>query len=93
MFLTEKLDDTITYQGITFHLDMSFDNILLLTEVLDAPELDRIEKVVIGLENLIDDQEALEQLSIIEQDMLLMAILKDKLGFISNHEETDGEQA
>ena len=92
MFLTEKLDDTITYQGITFHLDMSFDNILHLTEVLDAEDLDEFERVVIALENLITNEEELKELSFEEQHMLLMAILRDKLGFISDLEENTSEQ-
>ena len=91
MFLTQELDDTIEFENKTFEIDMSFDNILRLTELLEDKELQEFEKIIIAIEMLvIDDVEDMDFFTLYN---LFMAILKDKLGFISDEQQEGSEQA
>lgn len=51
--LAYPIDDTVEIDGITYKIDMSFDNILRLYDMLNDDELDDISQVLIGLEMLL----------------------------------------
>lgn len=51
--LAYPIDDTVEIDGITYKIDMSFDNILRLYDMLNDKELDDITQVVTGLEMLL----------------------------------------
>ncbi|XQY90640.1 Gp15 family bacteriophage protein [Metabacillus sp. HB246100] len=53
MNLTENLEDCFEYEGKVFHLDMSFDNILKLLEMLEDDLFEKEEKLFIFLEMMI----------------------------------------
>ncbi|MCC2250083.1 bacteriophage Gp15 family protein [Virgibacillus sp. AGTR] len=93
MFLTEQLKDTCTYQGIQLELDLTFDNILFFLEMLKDKELHIIEKILIGLEMLIENFEDIENLALEEKIDLYIYILENELDFVrkdQNDQENQG---
>lgn len=55
-FLTESFDDSFVYNGKVYHVDMTFDNILLLFEMFNDKLLNDDEKPLIALEMLIQEK-------------------------------------
>lgn len=53
MKLTERIDDTFLFKGVTCTVNMAFDNILLLFEMFDDDNIPEYEKPLLGLEMLI----------------------------------------
>lgn len=53
--LTDQLVDSIEINGKTYSVDMSYDNILRLTEMLNDPELSDEIQILLGIEMLFDD--------------------------------------
>lgn len=54
--LSIQLDDTVLIDGKKYDVDMSYDNILRLLDMLNDKELDDIEQIVLGLQLLLDTQ-------------------------------------
>src|SRR5690606_39689918 len=79
MDLTTGLQDTLKYGPYELKLDMSFDNIILFSEMLEDPTLGDIEKVMIGLEMLLpwDYDPIVKDLNLLEQYELFSQIMKD----------------
>lgn len=51
--LTSTFDDSFEFEGNTLNLDLSFDNVLLMFEMLDDDDLDDAEKMLMALNMLI----------------------------------------
>lgn len=77
MLLTDELDDEIEYGDVILGLDMSYDNILRLYDVLEDEHIDTIEKIEITLEMLIFNFYEVEDLNLEEKYELFKFILKN----------------
>lgn len=51
--LAYPLEDTIEIDDITYQVDMSFDNILRLYDMLNDKELDDVTQILVGIEMLL----------------------------------------
>lgn len=92
MLLTEAIDDTIEWGRYKFHLDMSFDNILRFYQLTNDADFNDIEKIIIGLEILIDDYKKIKNQPIDEQSEIYKFILKEFLDHdLDQSVEGDGE--
>lgn len=60
--LTEVIDDVYTYDGKKYPVDMSFNNILVFTDMWNDKELDVEEKLDLGISLLIDAEFAIPYL-------------------------------
>lgn len=78
MNLAYPLKETAEINGIEYDLDMSFDNILRLFDLLNDNELNDVVKVSIGLEMLIDDR--LEDYTIEERANIFIELFKSVVG-------------
>lgn len=54
--LTDEFQDTFKWKGELFFVDMSFDNILRLFEMFDDKSILQIEKPIIAVQMLIDEE-------------------------------------
>ena len=52
--LAYRFNDSIELQGVQHDIDMSFDNVLRVMEMLDDEDIQPIRKVTMGLEMLLD---------------------------------------
>lgn len=73
--LAYPLDDTVEIDGKTYELNMAFDNILRLIDLIEDKEIDPITKINIGLKMLIDD--TLDEYSIEEKDEIFYSLIKE----------------
>jgi|SRR5690625_512690 len=78
MNLAYPIDDTVEINGKTYVLDMAFDNILRLFELIQDKTLDEVTKVETGLIMLIDD--SLEGTSTKEKAEIFVEIFKNAVG-------------
>ena len=78
MNLAYPLDDTVEINGKTYELDMSFNNILILFDLLQDKTIDDVTKVKKGLFLLIDDE--LEEYDIEERAKIFVEIFKNAVG-------------
>lgn len=73
--LAYPIDDTVEIDGKTYELNMAFDNILRLMDLLEDKEVNPIAKINIGLKMLIDD--TLDDYSIEEKDKIFYSLIKE----------------
>lgn len=73
--LAYPLDDMVEIDGKTYELNMAFDNILRLIDLLEDKEIDPITKINIGLKMLIDD--TLDEYSIEKKDEIFYSLIKE----------------
>jgi Bacteriophage Gp15 protein len=88
--LTSTFEDSFEFEGNTLNLDLSFDNILLLFEMLDDDDLDDFNKILIALQMLIYECE--EYLSEVDFEVLrelFKYILKEFLYMDIDKEEEE----
>lgn len=78
MNLAYPLVDTVEINGKTYELDMSFNNILILFDLLQDKTIDDVTKVKKGLFLLIDDE--LEEYDIEERAKIFVEIFKNAVG-------------
>src|SRR5690625_582214 len=78
MNLAYPLADTVEINGKTYELDMSFNNILILFDLLQDKTIDDVTKVKKGLFLLIDDE--LEEYDIEERAKIFVEIFKNAVG-------------
>lgn len=78
MNLAYPLDDTVEIDGKIYELDMSFNNILILFDLLQDKTIDDVTKVKKGLFLLIDDE--LEEYDIEERAKIFVEIFKNAVG-------------
>lgn len=91
--LTERLDDRFTYKGMVLLVDMAFDNVLRIFELLEDPLFHDYEKVEIALEMLVINYPLIADEHFEVKCKLFLFIAKEFLGvdFIER-ETTDQEQ-
>ncbi|MDM5191135.1 Gp15 family bacteriophage protein [Bacillus hominis] len=77
--LTERENDFYTWHGVRLELNLSFDNIMLLLELLSDEDVDELARITIALQMLIVDNSVLSQLDMERRSMLFMDILKARL--------------
>jgi hypothetical protein len=87
--LTSTFDDVFDYNGIEIRLNLSFDNVLRVFELLDDDLFHDYEKIDIALEILVDNYEYIENFPIVEKHELYVYIFKEFLD-IDFTKETDG---
>ena len=78
MNLAYPLDDTVKIDEKTYELDMAFDNILRLFDLIQDKTIDEITKVETGLIMLIDD--SLEGYSTKEKAEIFVELFKNAIG-------------
>lgn len=90
--LTMPLDeDCFEYREQVYHVDMSFDNVLLLFEMFDDQELYEHEKTFLALQLLINEYEELPLESYEEAFELFKYVLKEFLEIDLDQKSNDGE--
>lgn len=77
--LTSTFDDVFEYNGIEIRLDLAFDNVLRVFELLEDDLFYDYEKIDITLEILVDNYKDIEDLSITEKHALFVYIFKEFL--------------
>ncbi|MED1012127.1 Gp15 family bacteriophage protein [Bacillus mycoides] len=95
--LTERENDFYTWHGVRLELNLSFDNIVLLLELLSDEDIDELARITIALQMLIVDNSVLSQLDIERRSMLFMDILKARLDIdlktlMNNDKKEDGDE-
>src|SRR5690625_7042528 len=92
MNLAYPLDDTVVIDEKTYELDMSFNNILILFDLLQDKTIDDVTKVKKGLFLLIDDE--LEENDIEERAKIFVEIFKNAVGETKKKQlvDLDGNQ-
>jgi len=78
MNLAYPLEDIAEIDGVTYELDMSFDNILRLFDLIKDDSINDIDKVEIGLIMLIKDD--LEQYDIETKAQIFIDLFKSAIG-------------
>lgn len=68
--LTNDLIDSVVYQGKSYKLDFSFDNVIRFYELLDDDEFDDMEKVEMAIEMLFKNPNEIPN----DQDFILKTI-------------------
>lgn len=71
-------DDKVIIDGLEYRLDMSFDNILRLFDLLEDRTIDNVTKIEIGLRMLIDD--TLDNYDIYQKAEIFTEIFKQSIG-------------
>ena len=77
--LTSTFDDEFEYKGTVIHLNLAFDNVLRVFELLEDDTFYDWEKVDIALEILVDNYEDIEDLPINEKFEMYAYIFKEFL--------------
>ncbi|HDR8199938.1 TPA: hypothetical protein QC291_001579 [Bacillus cereus] len=78
--LTDRNRDIYEWSGVSIELNLSFDNILKLTELFDDQDIPKQIKPVIALNMLIVDNMLLTHLDENQKEQLFLNVFKDKLG-------------
>ncbi|MES1048465.1 hypothetical protein FOA24_02930 [Bacillus thuringiensis] len=78
--LTDRNRDIYEWSGVPIELNLSFDNVLKLTELFDDPNIPKQIKPAIALNMLIVDNMLLTQLDENQKEKLFLNVFKDKLG-------------
>lgn len=75
--LAYPLDDTVEINGKTYKIDLSFDNVLRLIDMLSDDELDDVTQINLGLEMLIGTR--LDEYDIFEKEKIFHEIFKNTI--------------
>lgn len=75
--LAYPLDDTVEINGKTYKIDLSFDNVLRLVDMLSDDELDDATQINLGLEMLIGTR--LDEYDIFEKEKIFHEIFKNTI--------------
>jgi hypothetical protein len=78
--LTSTFDDKFEYKGTVIRLNLAFDHVLRVFELLEDDTFYDWEKVDIALEILVENYEDIEELSIDEKFEMYAYIFKEFLG-------------
>jgi len=78
--LTDRNRDIYEWSGVSIELNLSFDNVLKLTELFDDPDIPKQIKPEIALNMLIVDNMLLTHLDENQKEQLFLNIFKNKLG-------------
>jgi|SRR5690554_3360154 len=71
-------DDKVIIDGVEYQLDMSFDNILRLFDLLEDRTINNVTKIEVGLRMLIDD--TLDDYDIYQKADIFTEIFKQSIG-------------
>lgn len=71
-------DDKVIIDGVEYQLDMSFDNILRLFDLLEDRTINNVTKIEVGLRMLIDD--TLDDYDIYQKAEIFTEIFKQSIG-------------
>src|SRR5690625_2216532 len=85
--LAYPITETVEINGEKYNLDMSFDNILRLFDLLEDKSLNDIEKVETGLLMLIDNK--LDDYDIQEKAKIFIEIFKSAIGAEKEEQPVD----
>lgn len=88
-FLTEDIDDRFKFNDKIFHVNMAFDNVLLLHEMFDDEAISDGEKILLALEMLVVECEQLQFSSFEEVVLLYKYVMKEFLGYDIENTETE----
>lgn len=77
--LTMSFEDQFEFKDKVFHVDMSFDNIILLFSMFDDDEVMQHEKIFVALQLLIYEYDELELESFDELNELFKYVMKEFL--------------
>lgn len=75
--LTSDFEDSFMYNGETYHVNMAFDNILLLFEMFEDELIQKVEKPLIAIQMLLKEDIHLQSYQ--ESSELLRFIMKEFL--------------
>jgi len=92
MLLTDERDDSFEYGSLILHLDMSFNNIIMLFNLLNDEDFSSGEKAAIGLELLLIDYEKLDSADPDEKGNVFLFILREYLD-IDLEEQQEKDQS
>jgi len=70
--LARKLQNSIDYSGVTYQLNLAFDNVLLVFDVLKDDTIDDLFKVAVVLDLLFPQPHELEDEQMVELYTLIM---------------------
>ncbi|MEJ9301613.1 Gp15 family bacteriophage protein, partial [Niallia circulans] len=70
--LARKLQNSIDYNGVTYKLNLAFDNVLLVFDVLKDDTIDDLFKVIVILDLLLIDGHELPDEQMVELYTLIM---------------------
>ena|SRR5690625_953050 len=88
--LTSDYKNTYEYRGVTYHIDLSFDNILLMFEMFEDDTFLDVEKIDIAIEMLI--KETIEFESIEEQYLVFKDLMKVVLDIDLDEQDENNEK-
>jgi hypothetical protein len=77
--LTERENDFYTWHGVRLELNLSFDNIISLLDLLSDEDVNEYARIDIALHMLVIERELLKQLDTEQKSMLFMDVLKARL--------------
>ena len=86
-FLTEEWDDSFEFKGETFHVNLAYDNVLLLFEMFNDESLANDEKIDFALDMLIDRYDKMKFNSVEEFIALYQYLMKEFLGYDTEEKE------
>ena len=89
--LTTEFDDSFELKEKVYHIDMAFDNILLLFELFDDEEIEEFDKVFVALRLLINEYDELELGTFEETYELFKYVLHEFIGIDLDAKTEDGE--
>lgn len=92
MKLTEGFNDIFYYGEYELEVNMSFDNIILFSIMLDDDDFDDMEKILIGLEMLLYNYNDIEELNIMEQADILIEIMEEFLGVVISENQPEAKE-
>lgn len=75
--LAYPIDDTVTIDGQEYELDMSFDNVLRLIDLLNDEELNDITQIEVGLQMLLGIE---LDYDILEKEKIFYELFKSTIG-------------
>lgn len=93
--LTDRNRDIYHWAGVDIELNLSFDNVLKIMELLDDETISNRNKPNIALMMLIVDHRILEQLEWHRKEQLIIDVFKDKLNIdlLSNKNKNEMTEA
>src|SRR5690554_4580431 len=54
--LTDDFDDSFVFNGKTYHINLSFDNVLRLLDMFEDEDFHQVEKPALAIEMLIEEE-------------------------------------
>ena len=89
-FLTEEIEDFFKINGEIYHLNLAFDNVLLLLEMFNDDSILEEKRIFLALEMLIVEYDQLQLESMEQVYTLYKYIMKESLGYdLDKNQESD----